>query len=87
MLQQIIKSSVGLFTCFLLSEEVGAKPIEEEMIATLAQPSILGAVEPGIASLPFISSEWLADNGSGGFPEGFTDEHPRIDKWDTEPQD
>ena len=88
MIQQVMRSSIGLLFCFLLSEDVRAKPIEKEMIAAaLVQPSILLAVQPGIASLPFTSSEWLADNGSGGFPEGFTDEHPRTDKWETEPHD
>jgi hypothetical protein len=87
MIQQVMRSSIGLLFCFLLSEEVRAKPFEEERVAALAQPSILVAVEPGIVSVPFISSEWLADNGSGGFPEGFNDEHPRTDKWETEPLD
>jgi hypothetical protein len=87
MIQQVMRSSIALFACFLLSGEVGAKPVEEERFAAFAQPSVLFTVKPEIASSPFFSSEWLADNGSGGFPEGFTDEHPRIDKWETEPQD
>jgi hypothetical protein len=35
----------------------------------------------------FSLKDWLSDNGSGGFPENFSDEDRRMDEWGTIPAD
>jgi hypothetical protein len=39
------------------------------------------------SSAPFHLSDWMRDNGSGGFPEGFDDEHRRLDDRDQSPDE
>ena len=39
------------------------------------------------SSEQFSLKDWLSENGSGGFPEGFSDENRRLDQWDTMPAD
>jgi hypothetical protein len=39
------------------------------------------------SSEQFSLKDWLSDNGSGGFPENFSDEDRRLDEWDTIPAD
>ncbi|HKG72873.1 MAG TPA: hypothetical protein VKA79_01415 [Aestuariivirgaceae bacterium] len=58
-------------------EELGEKPPPNSLaVASLNQ---------GNSSEPFSLSDWLSDNGSGGFPENFSDEDRRLDQWDTIP--
>jgi hypothetical protein len=44
----------------------------------------LGLSDP---SKRFSLKDWLSDNGSGGFPENFSDEDRRLDEWETIPAD
>ena len=39
------------------------------------------------SSEQFSLKDWLSDNGSGGFPENFSDEGRRLDEWDIIPAD
>ena len=58
-------------------EELGEKPPPNSLaVASLSQ---------GNSSEPFSLRDWLSDNGSGGFPENFSDEDRRLDQWDTIP--
>jgi hypothetical protein len=58
-------------------EELGEKPPPYSLaVATLSQ---------GNSSGQFSLTDWLSDNGSGGFPENFSDEDRRLDQWDTIP--
>jgi len=58
-------------------EEFGEKPPPNSLaVASLSQ---------GNSSEPFSLRDWLSDNGSGGFPENFSDEDRRLDQWDTIP--
>jgi hypothetical protein len=43
----------------------------------------------GLSGSPeqFSLKDWLSDNGSGGFPENFSDDDRRLDEWDTIPAD
>ena len=35
----------------------------------------------------FSMKDWLSDNGSGGYPENFSDEDRRLEEWDIIPAD
>jgi hypothetical protein len=39
------------------------------------------------SSEQFSMKNWLSDNGSGGFPENFSDEDRVLDEWETIPAD
>jgi hypothetical protein len=39
------------------------------------------------SSEQFSLKDWLSDNGSGGFPENFSDEDRRLQEWDMIPAD
>jgi hypothetical protein len=60
-------------------EELGEKPPPY----SLAEVSL----GQGNSSEQFSLTDWLSDNGSGGFPENFSDEDRRLDQWDTIPAD
>lgn len=51
------------------------------------QPSYSLAVAPlgQSNSSEFSLKKWLSDNGSGGFPENFSDEDRILDEWETIP--
>jgi hypothetical protein len=53
------------------------------------QPSYSLAVAPlsQSNSSEFSLKNWLSDNGSGGFPENFSDEDRVLDEWETIPTD
>lgn len=58
-------------------EELGEKPPPYSLaVASLSQ---------GNSAEQFSLGDWLSDNGSGGFPENFSDEDRRLDQWDTIP--
>jgi hypothetical protein len=60
-------------------EELEEKPPPYSLAqASLSQGNSLGQ---------FSLTDWLSDNGSGGFPENFSDEDRRLDQWDTIPAD
>ena len=56
-------------------EELGEKPLPY----SLAEASL----SQGNSLEQFSLTDWLSDNGSGGFPASFSDEDRRLDQWDT----
>jgi hypothetical protein len=42
-------------------------------------------IAPAFSPTPFRLLDWMTDNGSGGFPEGFDDENRRLYNWDQSP--
>lgn len=81
---RLSKISVLAICCLVLTKDSEAKPSTEKVLV-MADPrsEVLVAKHPEL-SAPFLRSEWLSDHGSGGFPEDFSDEHRRMDKWETE---
>ena len=45
------------------------------------------ALRQSNSSEQFSLKDWLSDNGSGGFPENFSDEDRPFDEWDIIPAD
>jgi hypothetical protein len=79
-----LKISVLVICCLALTKDSEAKPLAEDSFTTAyadrEQPL---AIEPEhFLSAPFRLSDWYQDHGSGGFPENFSDEHPRLDEWE-----
>jgi hypothetical protein len=63
-------------------EELGERPPPYSLaVASISQ----GNISQGNSSEQFSLRDWLSDDGSGGFPENFSDEDRRLDQWDTIP--
>jgi hypothetical protein len=69
------------------SLSAGAKPVEtENELAELQRPiSFVLHVEAEEGT--FNISDWMSDNGSGGFPVNYFDEKPRQDPFEVQPAD
>lgn len=79
----LAKISVLMVCCLVLTKDSEAKPSIENVFAMAAVGSeVFVALQPEL-SAPFLLSEWLSDSGSGGFTENFSDEHRRMDEWET----
>ncbi|MGH6875623.1 MAG: hypothetical protein ACREDW_11440 [Aestuariivirgaceae bacterium] len=57
-----------------LDERLGKPPSFSLAVAPLGQNNSFGQ---------FSLQDWLSDNGSGGFPENFSDENRVLDEWET----
>jgi hypothetical protein len=81
----LAKISALIVCCLVLTKDSEAKPSIENVFAMAAVGSeVFMALQPEL-STPFLLSEWLSDSGSGGFTENFSDEHRRMDEWETGP--
>jgi len=80
------KITALIICCFVLAKDSEAKPSPETGIVVADARSELFVAIRLELSAPFLRSEWLSDHGSGGFPEGFSDEHRRMDEWETDPE-
>jgi hypothetical protein len=82
---RLSKLFVLAICCLVLTKDSEAKPsIEKVLVMADTGSEVLVAKHPEV-SAPFQRSEWLSDHGSGRFPEDFSDEHRRMDKWETDP--
>jgi hypothetical protein len=91
LLQEIIrlsKTAALLMCCLILTDDSQAKPLAEKSITTAyVEGEKLQAVEPEpLVPALFRLSDWYRDNGSGGFADDFSDEHPRMDEWENVPE-
>ena len=69
----------GQSPAYSAREDIGEKPPSYSLADTSPRQSN--------SSEQFSLKDWLSDNGSGGFPENFSDEDRRLDEWDTIPAD
>jgi hypothetical protein len=83
-------TSVALagYCAIMLTGQSPAYSAREEISEKSPSYSLAGA-RLGLSdpSEQFSLKDWLSDNGSGGFPENFSDEDRRLDEWDTIPAD
>jgi len=69
----------GQSPAYSAHEEIAEKPLSYQMAVVPLSPSN--------SSEQFSPKDWLSDNGSGGFPEKFSDENRVPDEWETIPAD
>jgi hypothetical protein len=79
------KITALIVCCFVLTKDSEAKPSPETDFVVADVESGLFVAIQSEHSAPFLLSDWLSDNGSGGFPQDFSDEHRRIDEWESSP--
>jgi hypothetical protein len=81
----ILNAAAVVICCFALTNDSEAKPLPETgfVVADIGS-ELFVAMQPGL-SAPFRLSDWLSDYGSGGFPQDFSDEHRRMEEWETDP--
>ena len=82
----ILNAAAVITCCLALSNNAAASPSPETgFVVADAGSELLVAIEPEL-SAPFRLLEWLSDNGSGGFPQDFSDEHRRMEEWEADPR-
>lgn len=69
------------------SLSAGGKPIEEEKELAELQRHVTFALLVKAEEDGFDISDWMSDNGSGGFPVNYFDEEPRQDPFEAPPID
>jgi hypothetical protein len=76
------------FCAIMLTGQSPAYSAREDISETSSSYSFAEApLRQSNSSEQFSLKDWLSDNGSGGFPENFSDEDRRLDEWDTIPAD
>jgi hypothetical protein len=79
--------TAGCCIMMLTGQSPAKSPSEERLEKP---PSFNLAAAPlgqSYSSEQFSLKEWLSDNGSGAFPEDFSDEDRVLDEWETIPPD
>jgi hypothetical protein len=69
----------GQSPAYSAREETAEKPPSYRMA--------VAPLSPSNSSEQFSLKDWLSDDGSGGFPEKFSDENRVLDEWETIPAD
>jgi hypothetical protein len=69
------------------SLSAGAKPVEAEKELAELQRPISFALHVKAEEGAFNISDWMSDNGSGGFPVNYFDEKPKQDPFEVRPAD
>ena len=72
----------------MLTGQSPAKPSFDERLEKPPSFSVVAApFGQGQSPERFSLTDWLSDNGSGGFSENFSDEDRVLDEWETIPPD
>lgn len=76
------------YCAVMLTGQSPAYSAREEISETSPSYSFAEApLRQNNSSEQFSLKDWLSDNGSGGFPENFSDEERRLEEWDIIPAD
>jgi len=76
------------YCAVMLTGQSPAYSAREEISETSSSYSFAEApLRQSNSSEQFSLKDWLSDNGSGGFPENFSDEERRLEEWDIIPAD
>jgi hypothetical protein len=73
----------GYCAITLTGESLTKPPFDERLEKPLSSGLAIAPLDQSDTS--FSLKEWLSDNGSGGFPENFSDEDRVLDEWETIP--
>jgi hypothetical protein len=92
LLRLAITSVVVALTVALDITAFSAAPVPEESqlarqaLMTESLARLAGSDPEELGNSAFRLEDWLGDNGSGGFPANFSDEHRRHDPWEEQAQ-
>jgi hypothetical protein len=82
-----IFAALGACCLLALPAPLCAKPPSKESLEKTAVIEVITPLRQASPPGRFSLTEWLSDNGSGGFREGYSDEHRVLDRWETVPPD
>jgi hypothetical protein len=86
---EMVRSSPRLWVVMAIallgSSPSAAKPAETEHELAELQRKVSFTLFVEDEEARFDLSEWMRTNGSGGFPQNYSDEEPRIDLFEVRP--
>jgi hypothetical protein len=86
---EMVRSSRGLWVVMAIallgSPPSAAKPAETEHELAGLQRKVSFTLFVEDEEARFDLSEWMRSNGSGGFPQNYSDEEPRLDLFEARP--